>query len=337
MGFLLPVKSHFLTLLFLSYLRTGSSKMQSPTSVTQTPPSVTVTEGSSVHMECSIQIRNNVWSIEWIKNGTEKINLTDSNRTQIFTNIEEKTSRLVLRKTVIADSGFYRCILSELEKQFFPSNATWLTVNAITDLMVNQTPAEHISQAEGTTVTIGCQFRTVGDYNSTDVKWYRNGNLLNSTGGSFRIELDLERGFTSLTLTNATVSDSGSYRCRVESRSRNLTGSGEASRVTITTATRTTQQPDREQWDTQLITIGVAAGAGVAILLLAMAGVIMWKHRSKISRSDCGTPPAKEIPLHPSLVSQPSELTYADLRFKKREVQPDAEVIYAEVRAPRKQ
>lgn len=37
------------------------------------------------------------------------------------------------------------------------------------------------------------------------------------------------------------------------------------------------------------------------------------------------------------LASQASDVTYADLHFNKRDVKPDAEVVYAEVKVGRKQ
>lgn len=102
----------------------------------------------------------------------------------------------------------------------------------ITDLMVNQTP-EYVNQGEGTNITIVCRFRTVSNYNSTVVRWYRDEKELNSAADSLRIKLDAEGGVTSFTLTNAAERDSGNYTCRVEVRSRNLTGSGKVSRIAI--------------------------------------------------------------------------------------------------------
>ncbi|KAL8194703.1 UNVERIFIED_CONTAM: hypothetical protein K2H54_029594 [Gekko kuhli] len=313
-----------------------SSTTAQPILVIQTPAVARVMEGSTLRMECCIVFQNNlsVWSIQWFKNGTKSA-LTNSSRISIITSVEERLSHLILNKTEIADSEIYRCILHDHRYGPFSSNGTRLTVDGITDLMVNQTP-EHINQPEGTIVTIECRFRTVGDYNSTDVRWYRNETKLNSTGDSLRIELDLERGFASLTLTKAAMSDSGNYRCQVESRSRNLTGSGKASSVAITTDSANQNGEPNKHSGTSLATIGAGAGAGVAILLLVVAGVIMWKLKSKVSSSALETSPAKEIGLHPPLVSQPSEVTYADLHFNKREVRPDAEVVYAEVRTPQK-
>ncbi|XP_060110062.1 obscurin-like [Heteronotia binoei] len=361
---LLLTKIYFLTLLFLSYLHmalgkndssveqglhvngvnrftpyesstkasstvsgTDCPKKPQPILVIQKPAAVEVIEGSTLRMECYLQINSSIWYIQWFKNG---IKLTNSNRMSIIT--REKESRLILNKIEKTDSGIYTCKLFDHKNCLFSSNGTQLTVDEITDLMVNQTP-EHINQKEGANVTIECRFRTIS-VTSTDVRWYRNESKLNSAGDSLRTQVDLKRGFSSLTLTNAAVSDSGNYQCQVESRSRNLIGSGKASRVAITAdlpAHITKQQ------GTSLVIIGGGAGAGVAILLLVVAGVIMWKHRSKVSRSELETSPAKETELHPPLVSQPSEVTYADLHFNKREVRPDAEVVYAEVRAPQKQ
>ncbi|XP_054856165.1 titin-like [Eublepharis macularius] len=366
---LLPGKM-FLLLLFLSYLHTAlgenssismrqvrsvngvnqpasrNSSMNASSilsraalrlSVIQTPAALKVVEGSTLHMECSFQGNVTFWSIQWFKDGN-KIALTNKDLMTIMTNATLRSSNLSLSKTVVADSGFYTCKVSVHKVGDFCSNGTQLTVDEIKDLMVNQTP-EHISKPEGANLTLECRFRIVNDPNATDVRWYRNGTELTSSRDSLRIEVNRERGFASLTLKKAAVSDSGNYTCQVESRSRNLTQSGNTSRVVITTTDLADKNEEQDkQLGSRLAAVGGWAGGGAAILLLlvVVAGIIMWKRRSKVNESEPDTSPAKKPGLHP-LASQRSEVTYADLHFHKREVQPDAEVVYAEVRAPQKQ
>lgn len=91
--------------------------------VTQTPAAVHKMESSTLCMECLFQINSSVWALQWNKDGRQ---LTTSTRISIFT--MKGNSTLILRNIEIADSGIYKCILSDHTDKSFPNNGTHLTV-----------------------------------------------------------------------------------------------------------------------------------------------------------------------------------------------------------------
>ncbi|KAJ6666137.1 hypothetical protein lerEdw1_001041, partial [Lerista edwardsae] len=212
----------------------------------------------------------------------------------------------------------------------------------LTNLMVTQTP-DHSEEKEGANVTIECRFRTVSNYSTMYVRWYKDGQNLTRERDSLTIIQDLEKGFVSLTLKNMKEVDSGFYVCEVGSRSRNLSGSGTPSHIVITGHGK--KPPVLNHTVTGAgagVGAGVGAGGGVVLLAL-LIGIFVWRRK----QSSKGTPLTTSEPesvstknvrtQHLPLASQASDVTYADLNFNKRDVKPDAEVVYAEVKVGRKQ
>ncbi|XP_033014567.1 muscle M-line assembly protein unc-89-like, partial [Lacerta agilis] len=294
----------------------------------------------------------------------------------------------------------------------FCNNGTQVAVVEITDLEVNQTSGP-IHEVEGANVTIECRFRTVGRNSSMYVSWDKDGLAIEQANktGSYRITQNLRAGFASLTLTNATVSDSGFYKCNVGREPRNQSNSaGIASQVVITMANLSVIQSPAfiqgMEGQKLIINCSIAVAKNVRLLPYSVTWYkngtdgheeeVTGTDRSlnmttglaslvlpNVQRNDSGTyrcavgsngrgngtmvtisgkqnhppPPisflqgmrckestieteaasTKEAGTHLPLTSRQKEVTYASLRFNKKEVEPDAAVIYAEVRTKPKQ
>ncbi|XP_034281401.1 uncharacterized protein LOC117670409 isoform X2 [Pantherophis guttatus] len=146
----------------------------------------------------------------------------------------------------------------------------------------------------------------------------------------------------SLSLRNVKQEDSGNYTCEVHKY-----GQGTGTRVTILGREKPSQitnvdgdgrqsGPPKKNTDSG---IGIPVGVGVAVgtlIFLLLLGVLVWRSKRKnkgASENPLESEPtvAEEAKKH-TLTRQMSEVTYADIRFHKREAQPDTEVVYAEVR-----
>ncbi|XP_015268309.1 PREDICTED: uncharacterized protein LOC107111792 [Gekko japonicus] len=306
MRFLLPGKIYFLTLLFLFYLRValgesgfvGVEQGKAENGVNQSVPSENSTKASPTISAAALGKSGSV-SLEQgqVVNGVNR-SVPHENSTKASSTVSG------------ADSS-----------------------KTPQPVLVIQTPTA-VKVMEGSTQRMECcilQFNSPIWY----ILWFKNGTesaLTNSSRMSI-ITREKER-CSHLILSKTEIADSGIYRCILHDHGGNRFPSN-GTQLTIDDLANSNREPNKQP-GTSLGTIGAGAGAGVAILLLVVAGVIIWKRRSKVSRSELETSPAKEIGLHPPLVSQPSEVAYADLHFNKREVRPDAEVIYAEVRTPQK-
>ncbi|XP_065422965.1 titin-like isoform X3 [Chrysemys picta bellii] len=207
--------------------------------VNQTPPSIRAMEGSEFTIECTFNTSNNStkWFAAWYKtrnNVTEKLsNGTDRIR---LSEVKEKRSlSLTVRKADITDSGTYVCWVGSKDGTS-RGNGTQVTIDEITDLMVNQTPTS-VSDFEGSEFTMNCTFKTVNNHSTMYVRWYNYGTeglkkeLVNES--DVLTTLHLDNGFASLTLKNANSSDTGTYVCEVGITARNLSGNGTGTQVTI--------------------------------------------------------------------------------------------------------
>ncbi|XP_015681221.1 advanced glycosylation end product-specific receptor-like [Protobothrops mucrosquamatus] len=208
------------------------------------------------------------------------------------------------------------------------------------NLVVNQTP-QNVSRKAGGNVTITCNFSRVDNLNLVKVKWYKDKQELRNPKHSEKFKQRVL-----LKLVNVTLEDSGNYVCTI--RIRNRTGSGNGTRVHVTRREKPSQnikvsgdgrQPGSPQENTGG-GIGIPVGVGVAVgtlIFLLLLGAVLWRSKRKnkgASENPSEAEPAasKEARKHTSLTKQVSDVTYADIRFHKREVPPDAEVVYAEVR-----
>uniref|UniRef100_A0A6J0SDB0 Uncharacterized protein isoform X1 n=1 Tax=Pogona vitticeps TaxID=103695 RepID=A0A6J0SDB0_9SAUR len=335
----------FFVLLFLGSTATSSL------SVIQKPTFVNLTEGSMLNMECWVDGNlTGIWSITWRNGGCDgKEKFTNSSRILITPNEAEKSSHFSLKRADIQDAGNYVCCFCDAEIFQAVYNRTRVVIHEITDLMVNQTSGD-IEIMEGENITLECRFKTVGNLSNMYVRWYKNETLLSNQTEEQTLNEDLEEGFSSLTLWKAHTSRSGMYRCEVGVRGRNLTGSGKESRIIISgqlpseQKTNPDQKPGSENHKEAGagFEIGVAAGAAVGVFLfLLLIGVFVWRQKKRGSpaatsgtESDANEEAGKQ---HLPLAGQMSDVTYADLRFKRNEGQPESEVVYAEVKPGRQQ
>ncbi|XP_050779273.1 obscurin-like isoform X2 [Gopherus flavomarginatus] len=235
----LQLANIFLPLLFLLCLRMGAAENTAAVIVVnQTPPSIRAMEGSEFTIECTFNTSNNStrWFVEWNKirnNVTEKV----SNGTDriISADKEKRSLSLTVKKADVTDSGTYVCRVGSKDG-IYPGNRTQVTIDEITDLMVNQTPT-NVSDLEGSELTMNCTFKTVNNHSTMYVRWYNYGTeglkkeLVNDS--KVITTLHLDNGFATLTLKNANSSNTGTYVCEVGITTRNLSGNGTGTQVTI--------------------------------------------------------------------------------------------------------
>ncbi|KAM9122184.1 titin-like isoform 5-T5 [Pangshura tecta] len=236
----LQLANIFLPLLFLLCLRIGAAENTAAVFVVnQTPPSIRAMEGSEFTIECTFTTSNNStkWFAEWNKirnNVTAKVNkVTD--QIILLADAEKRSLSLTVKKANITDSGTYVCGVGSKDGTS-PGNGTQVTIDEITDLMVNQTPTS-ISDLEGSHLTMNCTFKTVSNHSTMYVRWYNywteglKKELVNES--EVITTLHLANGFASLTLKNTNSSNTGTYMCEVGITARNLSGNGTGTLVTI--------------------------------------------------------------------------------------------------------
>nr|XP_048672565.1 tyrosine-protein kinase-like otk isoform X2 [Caretta caretta] len=236
----LQLANIFLPLLFHLCLRMGAAENTTVVLVVnQKPPCIRAMEGSEFTIECTFNTDNNSikWFAAWNKtrnNVTEEVcNGTD--RIILSADKEKRSLSLTVKKADVTDSGTYVCGVGN-KNGISPGNGTQVTIDEITDLMVNQTPT-NFSDLEGSELTMNCTFKTVNNHSTMRVRWYNYGTeglkkeLVNES--DVMTTLHLDNGFASLTLKNANSSNTGTYICEVGITARNLSGNGTGTQVTI--------------------------------------------------------------------------------------------------------
>nr|XP_042702357.1 cell surface A33 antigen-like isoform X2 [Chrysemys picta bellii] len=207
--------------------------------VNQTPPSIRAMEGSEFTIECTFNSSNNSikWFVEWNKTRnyvTEKLS-NGTDRIRLSGDKEKRSPSLTVKKADVTDSGTYVCWVGNKDGTS-RGNGTQVTIDEITDLMVNQTPTS-VSDFKGSELTLKCTFKTVNNHSTMYVRWYNYGTegvkkeLVNDSDVITTLHLD--NGFASLTLKNANSSNTGTYVCEVGITARNLSVSGAGTQVTI--------------------------------------------------------------------------------------------------------
>ncbi|XP_025030511.1 hemicentin-1-like isoform X1 [Python bivittatus] len=302
--------------------------------VSQTPEHVNETEGANVTIRCHFGTVANLsqTEVKWHKDSQE---LSSPNGSRQLN--PEETLRLTNAK--VEDSGNYVCTV-RIGNRIGSGNATRVHIR-VANLLVIQLPS-FIQSTEGENLTIDCRVQGKEAKHLPDVTWYKTASdgekslMTNAT--------TFLKGRASLFLRNIKKEDSGNYTCEVDKY-----GQGNGTRVTVLAGREKPSQKANVNADGRQpgqppesigSGVGIPVGIGVAVgtlVFLLLLGVVVWRSKRK-GKETSGTPsevnPAlsREARKHTSLTNQVSDMTYADLRFHKREVQPDAEVVYAEVK-----
>ncbi|XP_065422992.1 cell adhesion molecule DSCAML1-like isoform X2 [Chrysemys picta bellii] len=299
--------------------------------VNQTPANIPVSEGSDLTMECRFTVWNKhkTLYVKWYKHsgtgGTKKELMSERVRDPAALALEKGFASFTLKNVNVTDTGTYVCEVGSTARNWSVSGAgTQVTITPV-DLLVNQSPA-CVKEEEGKALTIECRFRALEKPSTKySVKWYKNGTdghekeLKNETGSV--TTLDFSTGLASLTLTKASVSDSGFYRCDFGKNGR-----GNGTRVTI-------QAPDQRPMSSYIVP-GAVAGT---LLFLLVLGILLWRWRQ------CSKGPLQsrsEAEMNQMETSSPlpaDEVTYVDLNFHKRDTNAEEEVVYTEVKIRPKQ
>ncbi|KAG8143885.1 hypothetical protein E2320_001028 [Naja naja] len=290
--------------LFLPFFFIGSTGNQQasrspPYFVIQRPLFLNASESSDVTLNCKVEGNvSSKWFVNWIKVG-KKEKLKNSNRIFVIKNETDKSSTLTLKSAVVNDSGIYHCEVGHLK--VLEKGRTNVTIWEKPNVTVDQVP-QHTNKKAGANVSITCRFNRVDNCNLIQVTWYKDNQ-------EFPSPQHCEKQKVFLKLQNVDVKDSGNY----PSQPANIDGGGRQSGP----PSQTTESG-----------IGIPVGVGVAVgtlVFLLLLGVLVWRSKRK-------NKVAKEAPKN-TLTKRMSDVTYADIRFHKREAQPDTEVVYAEVRS----
>ncbi|XP_053904980.1 Fc receptor-like protein 5 isoform X1 [Malaclemys terrapin pileata] len=300
--------------------------------VNQTPPNIPVSEGSDLTMECRFTVWNKhkTLYVKWYKHsgtgGTKKELMSERGGGPAALALEKGFASFTLKNVNVTDTGTYLCEVGSTTRNWSASGAGTQVIITPVDLLVNQSPA-CVKEEEGKVLTIECRFRALEKPSTKySVKWYKNGTdgdeteLKNETG-SVTTTLDFSTGLASLTLTKASVSDSGFYRCDFGKNGR-----GNGTRVTI-------QAPDQRPMSSYIVP-GAVAGT---LLFLLVLGILLWRWRQ------CSKEPLQsrsEAEMNQMETSSPppaDEVTYVDLNFHKRDAKAEEEVVYTEVKIRPKQ
>ncbi|KAM3829136.1 tyrosine-protein kinase-like otk isoform 2-T2 [Vipera latastei] len=298
--------------------------------VSQTPQQVSRKVGGNVTITCNFSRVDNpsLMEVKWYKDKQEL-------RNPKHTEKSKQKAFLKLVNVNLEDSGNYVCTI-RIRNRTGSGNGTWVNITAAKLLVIQSPPS--IQATEGENLTMDCRVQGNETKHLHNVSWYKTASDGQKTLMTHGTDVLIDRA--SLFLQNIKKEDSGNYTCEVDRY-----GQGKGTRVTILGHEKNikvhgdNRKPGSPQENTGgeiVIPLGVGVAVGTLVFLLLL-GAVVWRSKRKnkgASENPSEVEPAasKEARKHASLTKQVSEVTYADIRFHKREVPPDAEVVYAEVK-----
>ncbi|KHN78733.1 Muscle M-line assembly protein unc-89 [Toxocara canis] len=170
-----------------------------------------VNDGDKVILSCRVDAVPRAGVI-WYKDG---LSIKNDGRTLIETD-DEGNCLLTIFSANESDDGAYRCVATN--EHGSTNTACMVNVKKVKEEVKKGGEEPFFTKGlvdkwldRGDTLELSC---TVTGDPKPDIKWYRNGMLMRSTG---RITLEkFDDGRCTLTITDCTMSDEGIYRCEAE-------------------------------------------------------------------------------------------------------------------------
>ncbi|VDM36482.1 unnamed protein product [Toxocara canis] len=170
-----------------------------------------VNDGDKVFLSCRVDAVPRAGVI-WYKDG---LSIKNDGRTLIETD-DEGNCLLTIFSANESDDGAYRCVATN--EHGSTNTACMVNVKKVKEEVKKGGEEPFFTKGlvdkwldRGDTLELSC---TVTGDPKPDIKWYRNGMLMRSTG---RITLEkFDDGRCTLTITDCTMSDEGIYRCEAE-------------------------------------------------------------------------------------------------------------------------
>ncbi|XP_074738022.1 uncharacterized protein LOC141948907 [Strix uralensis] len=302
----------FLPLLLLAWLPAGL--------VHQIPPTIDVSVRLDLILQCLVQPGSNstagkVKEFNTMQNNGEKQNeggveMNKSSACPIFINVNN------------ASMGTCTCRMEN-------------TTNVSENRHSEQNKHGTVSQPKESVITVECRLKIWSENPAVHVQWYKNprlevGNQTNTTA--------LGKNSTNLTLCAASTEICG---FRVFIRRINLTDTGHDPQGTDPSCGPSQTNVTKEEACTGLkflmcIIFGLAVGT---FLYMPIIGLLLWQCRRNSKGKLTSRQVAEENQLGTAApVTGTEDLTYANLKFEKKETKPaSSDVVYTEIKPPQQQ
>ncbi|CAH2314386.1 tyrosine- phosphatase non-receptor type substrate 1-like isoform X3 [Pelobates cultripes] len=194
---------------------------------------------TSVTINCTFKTQGSSFSVRWYLGCDELTPLETLTSYRNRVSFQNLNRQLTLSNLTESDSGTYYCHVELANGKTGTGNGTRLEVSPrqcnsavnAKDLLVVEQP-EVTESIAGTSVTINCTFRIKSS--SFSIRWYvgcDNSTPL-ETLPSYRHRVTFQNLYRQLTLSNVTLSDTGTYYCHVELANGKM-GTGNGTRLEV--------------------------------------------------------------------------------------------------------